>query len=137
MKTENINDLKKELENWDAEDADDTNNLLHRYFEATGLSDWCDIGDEACTVYELMFGEKPEEYSPLAAVFDGVAAQAADGVWQAVADGLGLEKRVLESVFEPWYDKTAPCPKAFTPASFKAAYEKEHAWYKENGLLEK
>lgn len=136
MKIENLEDLREELKRWDADDADDTNNLLHRYFEATQLSDWFSIGDEACVVYELMFGEKLEEYSPISAMFDGVAAQAADGVWRAVADGLGLEKHVLESIFEPWYDKTAPCPKAFTPASFKAAYKKEHAWWKENGLLE-
>jgi hypothetical protein len=135
---EQLADLKEELKNWEAEDSDDVNNLLHRYFESTQLLDWCDIADEARVAYELMFDEVCEEDSPLDALITGAAAQAANGVWQAVANALGLNSSVLQSTLEPWYMPDLHGPrKALTLDEFKTQYEKEHAWYKKHGLLEK
>jgi hypothetical protein len=135
---EQLADLKEELKNWEAEDSDDVNNLLHRYFESTQLLEWCDIADEARVAYELMFDEVCEEYSPLDALITGAAAQSANGVWQAVANALGLNRHVLESTLEPWYMPELHGPrKVLTLDEFKAAYEKEHACYKEHGLLGK
>ena len=54
---EDLDSLKEEVKNWADENADDTNNLMHRYFEATQLRHWCEIANEAQNVYELMFGE--------------------------------------------------------------------------------
>jgi hypothetical protein len=135
---EQLADLKEELKNWEAEDSDDVNNLLHRYFESTQLLDWCEIADEARVAYELMFDEVCEEYSPLDALVSGAAAQAAHGVWKAVADALGLNRHVLESTLEDWYMAKLHEPrKVLTLDEFKAAYEQDYAWYKEHGLLEK
>jgi hypothetical protein len=135
---EQLADLKEELKNWEAEDSDDVNNLLHRYFESTQLLDWCDIADEARVAYELMFEEVCEEDSPIDALITGAAAQAANGVWQAVANALGLNSSVLQSTLEPWYMTDLHAPrKTLTLDEFKAQYEEEHAWYKEHGLLEK
>ncbi len=131
---EDLASLKKEVKNWADEEADDTNNLMHRYFEATQLRHWCDVADEARHVYKLMFAEELEEYSPLDALISGVAGQAADGVWHAVAEAFGLEKEYVHLTLahyeelNPDDERTPP----MTVEGFMAEYKKtKETW--ENG----
>jgi hypothetical protein len=135
---ENLKDLKEELKNWETDDSDETGNLLHRYFEATQLRDWCSLADEARVVYKLMFNDELEEGSPVDAIISGVAAQAAESVWRTVAEALGLDKDVLQSTLEPWHItdlyETEP---TLTREGFFAAYKEQEDFYKEQGLLGK
>lgn len=133
---ENLKDLKEELKNWEADDSDDTGNLLHRYFNATPLRYWCEIANEARVVHEIMFNDELEDGSPLDAIISGVAAQAADGVWRTVADALGLNRHVLESALESWNIKDSQeYPPPLTAEGFLAAYKEQEDWYKEHNLL--
>ena len=113
---------------------------IHSHFTATSLRDWCEVSDEARRIYNLMFAdieeEIVEEYSPHAGVWAGAAAQAAHGVWTAVADALGLDKSILESALEDWYiliDKDS-LPPPMTMDEFMARYKQHELDFKEIGL---
>ena len=135
---ENLKDLKEELKNWEADDSDETGNLLHRYFEATQLRDWCSLADEARVVHKIMFNDKLEEGSPFDAIISGVAAQAAESVWRTVAEALELNKDVLQSTLEPWHITNFYEPEpTLTREGFFAAYKEQEDFYKEQGLLGK
>lgn len=117
---------------------------LHIYFEATGERDWMGVADEATKIYNIMFmdeHEKPinvDNESPMASVWRAASAQAAHGVWQAVADAFGLNVDVLEDVLEDWYllwdgNKTPPPP--ITMGEFMKRYKAEYKWWTKSGLL--
>jgi len=137
---EDLASLKEEVKNWADEKADDTNNLMHRYFEATQLRHWCEVANEAQHVYELMFGMELEEDSPLDALISGVAAQAADGVWHAVAEAFGLEKEYVHLTLahyeelELGQDRIPP----MTVEGFMVAYKKtKETWENDTYFEEK
>ena len=137
---EDLASLKEEVKNWADEKADDTNNLMHRYFEAAQLRHWCEIANEAQHVYELMFNQELEEYSPLDALISGVAAQSADGVWHAVAEAFGLEKEYVHLTLAH-YEELSPDDERIPPItveSFMAAYKKtKETWENDTYFEEK
>ena len=77
---------------------------IHAYFTASSLRDWCEVADEARRIYNLMFADTEDEFvedgAPIDGVWTGAAAQAAHGVWAAVADALGLNKNILEATLD-------------------------------------
>ena len=133
---ENIDDLKEELKNWADEDADDTNNLLHRYFEASQIRHWCSVSDEGSRAYNIMFNEEVERDSPLDALFSGIAAQAAHGVWETVAEAFGLEAKYVHMVLAT-YEELEPEDARIPPITFeqfmKMYKEEKETWEKEYG----
>jgi hypothetical protein len=111
--------LKDRMRNWADDDYDeDLSDLLHCYFEATKLRDWCDIADEARNVWELLFDERLEQFSPVDGLMAAVAAQAAGGIYNAVASALGLNPKFLRYVLSEWEeqvkDDNVPPPITFT-----------------------
>ena len=135
LRTWRLSNDPREEDGFYHDPADD----IHTHFESTNLRDWCDIGNEARRIYNLMFAFA-EEYvvedgSPLDGVWTGAAAQAAHGVWAAVADALGLNKRVLESVLEDWYFINDSVPPPMTIDEFMQRYKSEEKAWKEDGLL--
>ena len=104
-KTENA------LINWES-DANDTGDDMHRHFQDVGYWHWGDISDEGRRIYNLMFSENVEDSSPHSAVFDGIAAQSAHGVYAAFAAALGLDSEVLEITISEWMEnqKDLPAP---------------------------
>ena len=126
---ENIEALIEEVKNWDAKDADDTGNLLHRYFRATELRDWCAVADEGLRVHKWMFNEEVQQYSPLDSHISAVAAQSAHGVYAALAAALGLEVKYLQFVLAAWdeLDPADPDPPPISIKEFMQRYKKEKA----------
>ena len=126
---ENMKALIEEIKNWDAEDADDTSDLLHRYFGATNLRDWCAVADEGLRVHKLMFNEEVQQYSPLDALISAVAAQSAHGVYAALAAALGLEVKYLQFVLASWdeLEPHDPDPPAISIEEFMQRYKQEKA----------
>lgn len=112
---------------------------IHTYFESTKLRDWCEVADDARRIYNLMFADIPEEEvedgAPLDGIWTGAAAQAAHGVWAAVADALGLNKSVLEGVMEDWYLVNKDVPPPMTIDEFVKRYKETEQSWKEDGLL--
>ena len=135
---ENLESLTEELINWTDEDADDTGNLLHRYFETTKLRHWCDVAAGGREAYALMFEEEVEAFSPLDAIIGGVAAQAAQGVWDAVADAFGLEAKYVELTLSH-YVEVSPgeaCPPPMTLEEFMTRYKKDKEMWENDTYFE-
>ena len=112
---------------------------IHTYFESTKLRDWCEVADDARRIYNLMFADIPEEEvedgAPLDGIWTGASAQAAHGVWTAVADALGLNKSVLEGVMEDWYLVGGGVPPPMTIDEFVKRYKETEQSWKESGFL--
>ena len=112
---------------------------IHEYFTSTKMRDWCEIGDDARRIYNMMFADSPDEEvqdeSPLDGIWTGAAAQAADGVWATVADALGLNKEILESVMDEWYFLYEDAPPPMTMDEFQKRYKEEEQSWKKDGLL--
>lgn len=111
---------------------------IHSHFAASSLRDWCDVADEARRIYNLMFAdieeENVEDGSPIDGVWTGAAAQAAHGVWSAVADALGLDKNILEATLEDWYFPCGEVPPPITMDEFIKQYKEHEQRWKEIGL---
>lgn len=121
----------------------DVSDDLHVYFEASEARDWIDVSTETTKIYNIMFADDDDECivedgSPKASLWKAASAQAAHGVWRAVADAFGLNVDVLEDTLEDWYllwgeDKTPPPP--ITMAEFMKRYKANYKWWTESGLL--
>lgn len=91
------------LKSWNAEDAFPLDDM-HVHMRDFGRWYWEDAATEGRRIYNLMFNENVENDSPVDAVFQGVAAQAAHGVFAAVAAALGVSPEAVKMAMEPWYD---------------------------------
>lgn len=96
------------------DDEVDLGDALHVYFEMAGPRQWLEVRDEARRIAERLYEPDFEEGSPIDDLLAATAAQAADGVWQAVAEAFGLDKTCVEIVLDHWYEKdydtAAPAP---------------------------
>lgn len=112
---------------------------IHAHFNSTNLRDWCEVADEARRIYNLMFADTPDEIvedgAPIDGIWTGAAAQAAHGVWVAVADALGLEEKILQGVMEDWYMLHGDVPPPMTMDEFQKRYKEEEQSWKEMGIL--
>jgi hypothetical protein len=113
---------------------------LHNYFEATNLRNWVDVGHEATKAFNIMFKDSHGEVldgSPVAGIWMGASAQAAHGVWMAVADALSLNVKVLEATLEDWHmlygDSEIPPP--MTMREFNKRYKAMYKEFVEEDLL--
>ena len=127
-------DEKRKEDGYFHDPADD----IHAHFMETKLRDWYSVANEARRIYNLMFVDIEEENfvedgSPLDGVWTGAAAQAADGVWAAVADALGLDKDILESALEDWYSPHGEVPPPMTMDDFMKRYKEHEQDWKEMG----
>ena len=77
---------------------------LWEHFESTELRLWPDVYLEGIRISNLMFAEEVEVGSPVAAIFSAIAKQAHDGVFQAFAAALGVQKEILMHVLHEWYE---------------------------------
>ena len=98
---------------WSLGEYDDENEIevdigdaLHVYFEMAGPRHWCAVRDEARRVAARLYEpEDFEEHSPIDSLLTATAAQAADGVWQTVAEAFGLDKKYVELVMAHWHER--------------------------------
>ena len=123
---------------WSLGEYDDENEIevdigdaLHVYFEKAGPRHWCAVRDEARRVAARLYEpEDFEEYSPIDSLITAAAAQAADGVWQTIAEAFGLNKDYVESVMAHWHEREQdePIPEpAISWEEFMLRYETEKA----------
>lgn len=128
-------DDKRSEDGYFHDPADD----IHAHFMAGKLRDWCEVAEEARRIYNLMFADTEDEFveddAPLDGVWSGAAAQAAHGVWAAVADALGLNKEILESTLEDWYFLHGEVPPPMTMDEFMERYKEHEQDWKESGLV--
>lgn len=121
---------------WSHDEYDDENEIevdigdaLHVYFEKAGPRHWCAVRDEARRVASRLYEpEDVEEYSPIDSLLAATAAQAADGVWQTVAEAFGLDKKYVELVMAHWHEREQDEPIPETPIlweEFMRRYEAE------------
>lgn len=125
---ENI--VRWSLDEYDDDEAEvDISDALHVYFEKAGPRYWCAVRDEARRVATRLYEpEDFEEYSPMDSLLTATAAQAADGVWQAVAEAFGLNKDCVECVLAQWHEREPgePIPEtAISWEEFMRRYEIE------------
>ena len=119
------------LRDWEST-AKDPEDCAHLYFKETKMRDWTEILHEAKDIYNEVFAEPIEEFSPVEALLAGVAAQASYGTWITIAAALGWDARILALALSSWqeqdengeYDKTV-----LTLEELKALYEKELAFW--------
>lgn len=129
MKTQDMNkeQLLQEIRNWETTDKD-LGDLVHRYFEKTGLRHWCDVADEGRRVYSEVCAVDIEQFSPIDDVISGIAGQASEGMCISMAAALGWDAKVLRLVLSRWneadenreYEK-----KTVTLEELKALYDEE------------
>jgi len=126
---------KQRLANWQSEENDYCDDI-HHYFENLNVHYWPDVADEARVLWKVMFGDELEDGSPIDAIITGVAAQAADGVWRAVARAFGLNATLVECALAHWYEEYPEheTPPPITFDEFMQKYEEESAWYKANNI---
>lgn len=107
-------------------------NEVHVHFGRMGLLNCFDIGQEGLRMYNRLHradgGGQAEDGSAIDAVFSGVAAASANGVFCALSRALGVSQRALEIVLEPYIDSGAVTRLGFQEfekqvASEEAAYE--------------
>ena len=131
--TVNRDEFIATLRDWEST-VKDPENCAHLYFEATKLRDWTAINQEAKEIYNEVFAEPLEEFSPVEALLGGVAAQASNGTWLTISAALGWDAHILSLALSGWqeqdengeYDKTV-----LTLEELKALYEKELAFWSE------
>ena len=119
------------LKDWEIT-VKDPEDCAHTYFKSTQLRNWTDILHEAKEIYNEVFAEPVEEFSPVEALLAGVAAQASDGTWLTIASALGWDAKILALALAGWqekdengeYDNTV-----LTLEELKALYEKELAFW--------
>jgi hypothetical protein len=123
---------------WSHDEYDDENEVevdigdaLHVYFEMAGPRHWCAVRDVARRVAVRMYEpEVLEEGSPIDDLLTATAAQAADGVWQTIAEAFGLNKEHVENVMAHWHEREQdePIPEpSISWAEFMRRYETEKA----------
>jgi hypothetical protein len=102
--------------------------LAHRHFEQTGLRHWTDVYHEAKEIHDEVYAEPIEAGSPLEALLAGVAAQASNGTWLAIASALGWDAHILALALAHWQEPDengAYETKTLTLDELKALYENE------------
>lgn len=105
---------EKALLDWENEEryvSDD----LHIHFTEFGRWDWPEIADEARRIYNFMLNEDVEEDSLIDGLFAAVAAQAAQGVFEAVAAAIGVNAEALQYVVAMWYERQDAPPQSSVP----------------------
>lgn len=134
-KEKQMEEVKHRLANWQLEDNDYCDDV-HHYFENSSVYYWPDVADEARVLWNTMFGDELEDSSPIDAIVTGVAAQAADGVWQTFATAFGLNKKLVESTLADWYEDYSghDKPPPITYDEFTVLYEESKAWYEQNKI---
>jgi len=121
---------------WSRNEYDDENEVevdigdaMHVYFEKSGARHWCAVRDEARRIAVCLYEpEDFEEHSPIDSLLAAAAAQAADGVWQAVAEAFGLDKKYVNLVLAHWHEREQgePIPEtAISWGEFMRRYEIE------------
>lgn len=113
------------LRDWETA-KEDPEDLAHRYFEQTGLRHWTDVYHEAKEIYDEVYAEPIQECSPLEALLAGVAAQASEGTWLAIASALGWDAHILSLALDQWQEPDengAYETKTLTLDELKALYE--------------
>jgi len=89
----------KELRDWENRGlwADD----FHKHFAGFDRWDWIDVSRESIRVYNVMFDEEIEEFSPLEGIIEATAAQAQSGAFSMMAAAIGVNAQDLRSaIFE-------------------------------------
>ena len=83
------------------------------------------------TMWTFLFDEKLDEFSPVDGLIAAVAAQAAGGIYNAVASALGLNPKYLRFVLADWEeqvkDDNVPPPITFTELKRRLKQE-EKEW---------
>lgn len=123
-------DSEKVLLDWESDDRDPGDDL-HRHFEDYGRWDWCDISDEGRRVWNLMFNDEIEEWSPQDGVFSAIAAQASHGAFAAVAAALGVDMEALRHAAAEWYENQDNLPPPVSPEQFMAKCVEAAQWLKD------
>ena len=93
----------------------DTCDDLHQYMDAWGRWNWTEVAREGRRLWNAMFKDEIEHNSPQDGLIAAVAAQAADGVFAAVAAMLDLEKDDLMNLVMPWYHDQDQRPAPVSP----------------------
>lgn len=96
------------LRNWEKTD-EDVGDTLHRHFGEFGRWEWLDVNAEGLRVWNLMFEEAAETFSPIDDLISAVAGQAASGAYAAMAAALGVRADALELAVAEWSEKQ-DCP---------------------------
>jgi hypothetical protein len=116
--------MMRKMEDHSFENDDD----IHNYFSSYGEWDWCDIYREGIRMLNHHFDMEIEDYSPIADVISGVAAQSKYGAYASVAAMLGIDADSLEMVASEWYEKQHELP---PPINLEELPEKIAEWRKE------
>ena len=77
-----------------------------------GRWDWVEVAEEGRRLWNRINDQEAEQDSPVAAVLDAVAAQAAHGAFAAVAAALGVPAAALEVAVARWYENQDQPPVA-------------------------
>jgi hypothetical protein len=104
---------EKALRDWREENSDVCDDLHHHFTDFDGW-DWFDISSEARHVWEIMFDEKVETFSPIGGILSAVAGAAYEGTVAAVAAAIGVNARSLRIVLEPWTENKGNHPEKVT-----------------------
>lgn len=96
-------DTEMALLDWENEKRDVCDDL-HIHFKASGLLKWTDVAIEARRLWGLMFGEDIDRDSAIAGILDASSAQAFFGGIAMVAEAIGVDAGLLESVVTEWID---------------------------------
>jgi hypothetical protein len=98
---------EKALRNW--ERAPD-NDFIYVHFSEYERWDWCEVSEEGCRVWNIMFDEDVEAQSPADGVFGAMCACSAKGAIKAVAAALGVDAESLQNAVAEWYDNQDQLP---------------------------
>lgn len=119
---------RESLADWDNVKKDIGDDLIV-YFQYTyGKWDWCEIYREGLSIWELMFNEKIDVFSPAGEVIAAVAAQAMHGAFSAVAAAIGIKEDELLHAVDEWYEGQDHLPPPVGYDGLKAKVEESRKW---------
>lgn len=124
--------IRWSLNEYDDDEAEvDIEDAMHVYFKKAGPRHWCAVRDEARLFAARLYEpEDFEEHSPIDSLLTATAAQAADGVWQTIAEAFGLNKECVELLLAHWHEREQdePIPEpSISWDEFMRRYEIEKA----------
>jgi len=101
--------IPESIKRWDDETyweerGDCLEDVLHDHFQKTELRDWPDISREAVRVWGAMFDQEIEEGCAIDSLIAAACAQVEDGVIDAMARMMGVDKKALHSALAHWIE---------------------------------
>ncbi|MFA5186965.1 MAG: hypothetical protein WC551_10835 [Patescibacteria group bacterium] len=90
----------------------------HFHMKDFGRWDWVDVSDEGVRIWNLMFDDNIESLSAADSVFSAIAAQSAEGAFNAVAAALGVDPEALKLVAACWYENQDDLPPPVSAEKF-------------------